>query len=161
MRGGHRVENGRCREVALALAATVLAPSAHAETATARVAAEIVTPAEVSAAAATERLIGDSPGVFTLRIPGAASATTIELTASTMEGSSGAVMFSASGEAADALRKLIAQIATSPWAPLGTYQLSGIATSGAINGQGVQVIVMNMSQNGDGSGTVVAIITFD
>lgn len=161
MSGGHRVENGRCRGVALALAATVLAPSAKAETATAGVAAEIVAPAEITVAAATEQLIGDSPGVFTLRIPGAAPAGTIALTVGTVEGSSGTVVFSASSESADALRQLIAQIATAQLAPLGAYQVSGIATSGTINGQGAQVIVMKSSQNGDGSGTLVAIITFD
>lgn len=146
---------------AFALAATVLTPSAQAETATARVAAEVVTPFEVSAAAATEQLIGNSPGVFTLRIPGAAPAGTIALTVSTVEGSSGTVVFSASSESADALRQLIAQIAPAQLAPLGAYQVSGIATSGTINGQGVQVIVMKSTQNGDGSGTLVAIITFD
>jgi hypothetical protein len=146
--------------VALALAMTALAPAAGAETAGAMVTAKVVKPFEVSAAVATEWLNGGSPGVFTLRIPGAATGT-IALTVSTVEGSSGTVAFATSSEPVGAMQQLIAQIAASQLTPLRTYQVSGIATSGTLNGEGVQVIVMKANQNGDGSGTVVAIITFD
>ena len=156
MRGGHRVENGRGLGVALALAATVLAPSVNAQTATAGVRAEVVTPAEITVAAATEWLLSDSPGVFTLRIPGAASTGTTAQTTGTVEGSSDMIVFSASSQGAEALRQLIAQIAIS-----AQSQVVSIAANGTINGQGVQVTLMKANQNADNSDAVVAIIAFD
>lgn len=143
----------------LVLGATVLASSAQAETAAAGITAVVVRPNEVSASVATQQLIGDSPGMFTLRIPGAASVGTIAVTVSTMNGSSGTVAFSTWSDSKAAVQQLIAQIANAQLAPIGIYQIIGTTSRDTISGQGVQVVVMQSS--GDGSKAIVAVITFD
>lgn len=150
---------GRC--VALPLVTMGLAPSANAQTATAAVTAEVVSPSELAEAAA-EWLMSNSPGVFTLRIPGAAQAPAITLTAQTPDAGSGVIDFLASSEGADALRQLLGQIASSAAAASeGVYQLSGSVADGTINIQGVQMILISVDENGDGSGVIVAIMAFD
>lgn len=150
---------GRC--VALPFVTMGLAPSANAQTATATVTAEVVSPSEL-AEAATVWLMSDSPGVFTLRIPGAAEATAITLTARLPDGSSGMTDFLASSEGADALRQLLGQIASSAAAASGgVYQLSGSLTDGTINTRGVQMILISVDENGGGSGVIVALMAFD
>jgi hypothetical protein len=138
-----------------------LAPSANAQTATAAVTAEVVTPSELAETAA-EWLMSNSPGVFTLRIPGAAQAPPITLTAQTLDASSGMIDFLASSEGVDALRQLLTQIALSAAvAPGGIYQISGAQGDGTIRAHGMQIILMSLEQNGDGSAVIVAIIAFD
>jgi hypothetical protein len=148
---------GRC--VALPFVTMGLAPSASAQTATAAVTAEVVSPAELAEAAA-EWLVSNSPGVFTLRIPGAASAVT--LTAQTSDANSGMIDFFASSEGADALRQLLIQIASSAAdSSGGVYQLSGAMADGTIHMQGVQMVLITVSENSDGGGVIVAIMAFD
>lgn len=146
---------GQC--VALPFVTMGLAPSASAQTATAGVTAEVVSPSELAEAAA-EWLMSNSPGVFTLRIPGAAQATTITVTAQTPDGIGGTIDFFASQGNIAALRQLIAQITSSATAASGgIYQLSGAVADGTINAQGVQLVLMTMDHNG----VIMAIIAFD
>jgi hypothetical protein len=150
---------GAC--VALSFVTMGLAASASAQTATAGVTAEVVSPPELAEAAA-EWLMSTSPGVFTLRIPGAAQASPITLTAQMPAATNGTIGFFASSEGADALRHLLRQIASSRAAGSGgIYQLSSAAADGTINTHGVQMILMSLEQNGDDSGVIIAIIAFD
>lgn len=150
-----RVADGRCGlGVALALAATSPAPSLNAQTATASVAAEIVTPATVGVTAASEWLLSESPGVLALRIPGAAPAGAVEVAVGPASSSSVA----ASSEGAAAMQKLIAQITA---ATASGVQVSGTVTNGTINGQGVQIVMTSTNQSVDDHGVTTAIITFD
>lgn len=138
----------------------MLAPSAHAQVATAGVTANVVTPTEVTAASATDWLISDSAGVFNLRIPGAASSAAIDITAKAVAADGGTVIFYASTEGAEALRRLIAQmIASSKLAPLH-HPSANIGASGTINTEGVQIVLIKRTGD-DASGIIAAIITFD
>lgn len=127
--------------VVLTTATMLLVPSAIAQTASAGVTAKVVTPAEITLGTATEWLLGESPGVFALRIPGSSSAMAAP-TASTTDNNSG--------------------LAGS--ADLAKAALFGIPEAweiipGTINGQGVQVVVTRANSNGND--IIVAIVTFD
>lgn len=138
------------------------ASSVSAQTVAAGVRAEIVSPGVASVTAVVDLLFSPSPGVLTMRIPGSASAGSVALTASALEGSSGAIIFTVSSENAGALEKLIAELTASMDAEIQNGgQISGIATTGVIQGQGVQVVVIKASQGSDGGGTVTAIISYD
>lgn len=145
----------------LSLVTMGLATDASAQTATAGVRAEVASPLQLAESA--KSLISNSPGVFTLRIPGAGQASTITITAQTLDSSSGAIDFLASSEGADALRDLLAHSASSSAAAGsgGIYQLSSNAAAGTMGEQGVQMILMSSELNGDGSGVIIALITFD
>lgn len=145
----------------LLLAGALQGPLANPSEAVAGVSAEIVSPAVTSVAAAAELLLGSSPGVLTLRIPGAGPAATIALTATAVEGSSGGIIFNAPRESAGALQQLVAEVSAAvESATLGSGP-AGVVTTGVIKGQGVQVVVTKASQGSDGGGTVTAIISYD
>lgn len=147
---------------ALLLVGAVHAPAANASKATARVSAQIVFPGSASVAVATKMLFSNSPGVLTLRIPGAAPAATITLTATAVDGSSGAIVFNAPRENAGALQQLVSEItAIAEAAASSGPQVNGLVTSGTIRNQGVQVVVVKATQGSDGGGTVIAIISYD
>lgn len=146
---------GRC--IALPFATVALATSASAQTGTAGVTAEVIIPSELAVSAA-EWLMSNSPGVFALRIPGAAEDTAVTVTARIPDGTTGALGFFGSRESLDALRRLIAQLASSATAVSADfYRLSGAAGEGSLNMQGVQLVLMTIEQ----SGLVVAVIAFD
>ena len=147
--------------VALSFLFMGLATPASAQTATAGVTAEVVSPPEL-AKAATEWLVSNSPGVFTLRIPGAAQAPPLTVTAQTPDVGSGTIGFFSSSEGAGALRQLLGQIAIAAAAgSVGVYQFSGFVADGAMILQGVQMILISVDENGGGSGVIVAIMAFD
>lgn len=155
--GRRRVADARCGlAVALTLAATSPAPSLNAQTATAGVAAEIVTPATIGVTAASEWLLSESPGVLALRIPGAASAGAVELAIG--PASTGSV--AALSEGAAAMQQLIAQITAASSSGMGV-QVSGTVTNGTLNGQGVQIVMTTTGQSNGGDGFTTAVITFD
>ncbi len=150
-----------CAGAALSLLFMGLATPASAQTATAGVTAEVVSPPEL-AKEATEWLVSNSPGVFTLRIPGAAQAPPLTVTAQTLDVGSGTIGFFSSSEGAEALRQLLGQIASAAAAgPDGVYQLSGYVADGAMNLQGVQMILISVYENGGGSGVIATIMAFD
>jgi len=124
-------------------------------TATVGASAEIISPAEASAAAATRLLFSQTPGVLTIAIPGAGS---LALTATGADSASGTFTFAASAEGAAALRALMADLAAG--ASGGTLS-PGVTVSGFLAGQGVQLVVLGASQGADGSGSLRATITFD
>lgn len=149
------------RYAALPIVILWLATPAGAQTATAEVEAEVVSPSQVTQVAA-EWLMSNSPGVFRLRIPGAAQATEITLTAHTPDLTHGILDFFASSEGADALRELLSYLASSAAAETeGIYSLSGSMADGTMYISGVQMILMSSEQNEDGSGVIIAIIAFD
>lgn len=140
--------------VALALAASSPTPPLNAQTATAGVAAEIVTPASVGVTAASEWLLSESPGVLALRIPGTAPTGAVELAV----GSASSSNVAALSEGAAAMQKLIAQIDA---ASTSGVQVSGSVTNGTLNGQGVQIVMTTAGQSNGGDGVTTAVITFD
>lgn len=154
-----RVADARCGlGVALALAATSPAPSLNAQTATARVTAEIVTPASVGVTAASEWLLSESPGVLALRIPGTAPTGAVELAVGPASTSSVA----ASSEGAAAMQQLITQITAATSSGTGAgLQVSGTVTNGTLNGQGVQIVMTTSGESNGGDGIATAVITFD
>lgn len=154
-REGRRAVGGRCGLVAaLAFAATSPAPSLSAQTATAGITAEIVTPATVGVIAASESLLSQSPGVLALRIPGAAPAGVVEIAV----GSARISRAASSSESAAAMQRVISQINA---ALSSGVQVSGTVTNGNLNGQGVQIIVTSTRPGSDGDGVTTVIITFD
>lgn len=147
--------------IALSFATVGLAPPANAETATAGVRAEVVSPSGL-AEAATAWLTSNSPGVFTFRMPGTAQAPAVTLTAQTPDGGSAMVEFLASSDGAGAMEQLLTQIAASGEAGSGgIYQLSNAAADGTMGANGIQVILTISNSAGDGGGVMVAIIAFD
>jgi len=118
---------------------------------------EIISPAEVSAQQATQLLFSPTPGVLTITIPGSSGSSTLDLTATGVDAATGTFTFAASGSNAAALTQLMEQLA----AGVVSGSLStGLTVSGFINGQGVQIVVLEASQTGDG-GSLKATITFD
>lgn len=153
--GRRRVADARCGlGVALALAATSPAPSLNAQTATAGVSAEIVSPASVGVTAASEWLLSESPGVLALRIPGTAPAGAVELAVG--PGSTRSV--AAPSEGAAAMQQLIAQIDA---ATTSGIQVSGTITNGTLNDQGVQIVMTTSGDSNSGDRISTAVITFD
>jgi hypothetical protein len=137
-----------------------LASSASAQTATAGVRAELVSPLKL-AEAATAWLTSNSPGVFTFRIPGTAQSSAITLTAQTPDGGRAMIEFLASSDGSSAMQQLLTQIASSGEVGSGgIYQLSNLGADGTISGNGMQVILTISDQSSDGS-VMVAIIAFD
>lgn len=118
--------------------------------ATATVSAEVVAPALVLVDASAQ-LGNAATGVLTLSIPGAGGApqTSLALTVSATT-ASGAVFFSTQDAAG--LGRLITRMATAGGV---------LSTGGILNGQGVQIVVVQASQSGDGGGTVTAIVTYN
>jgi len=144
---------------ALSFAAVGLAPSASAQTASAEVRAEVVSPSKLAEAAAAW-LTNSSPGVFTFRIPGSAQSPAITLTTQTPDGSSAAIEFLASSVGSDAVQRLLTQVASGELGPEGIYQLSNAAADGTIGARGVQMILTISDQGGDGR-ALTATIAFD
>jgi len=150
------MENTWGRSIALPFATMALATPVSAQTGTASVAAEVVMPSELAVSAA-ELLMTKSPGVFALRIPGAAEDTSIIVTARIPERTSGVLGFAGSPENVEALRQLIAQLASSASASADFYRLPAVADDGALTTHGVQLVLLSVEQ----SGLIVAVIAFD
>lgn len=121
------------------------------------VTASLVSPAEVSAQQATKLLLSPTPGILTITIPGASANSTLDLTATGMDVATGMFTFSASGANTSALSQLMEQLSAGA---LSGSLSTGLTVSGFVNGQGVQIVVLEASQSGDG-GTIKATITFD
>lgn len=121
---------------------------AGASTVATQASAEVISPADVSAQAATQLLFSSTPGVLILTIPGSAglAASSIELTATGVEGS-GPFVFTAYNPNAPTMAQLVAMVTQ--------------ASAGVLNGQGIQIAVLMAAQSADGSGTLAVIITFD
>lgn len=147
--------------IALPFASVGLSSVAEGQTATAGVTAEVVSPSDLSEAA-TEWLVSQSPGVFTLRIPGTSQAPAITITAQASNDNNGTISFFLSREGADALRNFLAKISSSSEAVVaGTYQISDGTSDGTISTYGVQMILTNSVPNDNGRGLIVAVIAFD
>jgi len=130
---------------------------AAAGTANTVASAEIISPAEISAQQATQLLFSPTPGVLTITIPGSSGSSTLDLTATGVDAATGTFTFSVAGGSLAALTELMEQLA----AGVVSGSLStGLTVSGFINGQGVQIVVLEASQAGDG-GSLKATITFD
>lgn len=125
-----------------------------AATATASATATVISPAEVSAAvAAAQMLFSGSVGVLTLRIPGSGGGgpgTTLELTASGTITPDGAMVFSATDTGG--LAQLIERLDISG----GSF-----STNGVLSGKGVQIVVVQATQDSGGGGRVTAIVTYN
>lgn len=147
--------------LALSFATVALAPGASAKTATASVRAEVVTPSEVGAAAA-QSLVSNSPGVFALRIPGAAPAPAITVIAQSSASGGGTIDFVASGESAGALQTAIAQIsASAPTASGGATQLVTAPADGTMSSHGVQIALSGSAPGAEGGDVMIAVLAFD
>lgn len=136
---------------------------AGASTVTAQASAEVISPADVSAQAATQLLFSSTPGVLILTIPGSAglAASSIELTATGAEGS-GPFVFTAYNRNAPTMAQLVTVVTqASAFLTFGGSLSTDLATRGVLNGQGIQIVVLMAAQSADGSGTLAAIITYD
>lgn len=126
------------------------APATAAQPASfASVRAEVVARVEVLADVATAVLLGNSPGVLTLSIPGGVTAVggaTIELASAGITTSDGALLFTVEHSAA--LEALVEQVAASG---------GSLTTSGFIGGKSVQIVVVAAS----GGGLLRAIVTYN
>lgn len=108
-------------------------------------------------------LLSRSPGVLILTIPGTAgsAASSIELTATGAE-ERGLFVFTASklnAQLISQITKLLEQASTS--LAVSSSLSTELSTSGALNGQGVQIAVLKTAAGVDGDGTLAVIITFD
>jgi len=121
------------------------------------VSTEIVSPAEISAQQATQLLFSPTPGVLTITIPGSSGSSTLNLTATGVDAATGTFTFAVAGSNAAALTQLMEQLAAGVVS--GSFS-TGLTVSGFINGQGVQIVVLEASQDGEG-GSLKATITFD
>ncbi len=149
----------------LALAAPL---PAHANGVAVGASAQVIAPAIISAARATELLLSPSPGVLTLSIPGAASNSDsgnrreISLIATGVSGDGGSFVFSASRDSAGQLDRLIAKLTESTQrVELNGNLSTGLSVNGYIDGKGFQMAVVSVVKNQDGSGYISAIIPFD
>lgn len=143
------------RFAALALAVlagggVILLHAAHAAGAGASVGASVVSTALVAADAAAQVLLETSTGVLTLSIPGAA-AVAMQVSAVEVVPQSGTMVFSVA-EGAAGLAELVAQLGEAG---------GSLSSSGTLNGQGIQIVVLGAEQHGDGGGTVTAIVTYN
>jgi hypothetical protein len=116
--------------------------------------AEIISPAVIS----TELLLGSTPGVLKITIPGSSGSATMDLTATGVDAASGIFSFASSSGNAAAMTQLIAEASA---AALAGSLSTGLVLNGFINGQAVQIVVLIAVQNADGSGSLKATITFD
>lgn len=125
--------------------------------------AKVISSVDVWAQAATQMLLSRSPGVLILTIPGTAgsAASSIELTATGAE-ERGLFVFTASklnAQLISQITKLLEQASTS--LAVSSSLSTELSTSGALNGQGVQIAVLKTAAGVDGDGTLAVIITFD
>lgn len=144
------------------LGISCLTQSAAASTVAVQASAEVISPADVSAQAA-QLLLSSTPGLFTLTIPGSAglAVSSIGLTATGTE-ETGAFVFTACNRSAPTMTQLLAAMTEASGSPtFGRCLPNSLATSGALNGQGIGIVVLKVTQSADGSGTVAVIITFD
>lgn len=138
-----------------------LASPATAQTATAGVTAELVSPSQVQELAA-DWLMSKSPGVFMLRIPGVAHAPATAVTVHVSTSGSGTIDLFGSMEGAEGLRQFLALLASSAEAGSGAiYQLSSATAYETMGTHGVQLILTTPEVNGSGDGVVIATIAFD
>lgn len=159
----------RALVLALALAATLPAPlPAHANGVVVGASAQVIAPAIISAARATELLLSRSPGVLTLSIPGDGSRSDtgirreIPLIAASVSGDGGSFVFSASRESAAQLDRLIETLTENTQrVELNGNLSNGLSVKGYIDGRGFQMAVVSVVKNQDGSGYISAIIPFD
>lgn len=139
--------------VAMSGTSGIARPSASAE-----VRATIVSRGEISAQQATQLLFSPTPGVLVINIPGASGSSTLGLTATGVDAATGTFTFVTSGSSPAAMTQLMQELSS------GTARGSlttSLTLSGFINGQGVQIVVLQASQAGDGGGSLKATITFD
>ena len=121
---------------------------------TASASAEIISPAVIS----TEVLLGPTPWVLKITIPGSSGSATMELTATGVDAASGIFSFASSSGNAAAMTQFIAEASA---AALAGSLSKGLVLNGFVNGQAVQIVVLIAVQNADGSGSLKATVTFD
>jgi hypothetical protein len=138
--------------IAIGLIWALFLQSVLAATASAQMAAIVISPAQVSVDASTQLLVSSTTGVLVLRIPGGggSATSTMTLAASGVVASGSPATFSASDSAG--LAALITQMTTSG----GT-----LMTSGTLSGTGVQIVVIQASAGSSDGGTVTAIVTYN
>lgn len=131
---------------------------AVAQQETANTSAEIIAPAEISTEQATQLLFSPTPGVLQITIPDGSGSATMDLTATGVDVATGAFTFEASRANAAVMSQLMTMVNSGN---LSGSLSTGLTVSGFINGQGVQIVVLNAVQSADGSGSLKATITFD
>jgi hypothetical protein len=114
----------------------------------------VVSPAEASAEQATQLLFGSTASVLKITIPGGSS--TMDLTATGVDATTGSITFESSSASAELLGQLLAAISSG-----ALSSSAGLTVSGLINGQGVQLVILDVTPGEDGSGSLKAVITFD
>lgn len=144
------------RVVALGGMASMIAWTdlAAEQTSSVNASVEIVSPAVIS----TQLLLGPAPGVLKITIPGSSGSSTMDLTATGVDAASGIFSFASPSGSAAAMNQLIAKASA---AALAGSLSTGLAFSGFVNGQAVQIVVLIAVQNADGSGSLRATVTFD
>jgi hypothetical protein len=116
----------------------------------------LVAPADASAEQATQLLFGSTPGLLKIIIPGSSS--TLDLTATGVDATTGAIIFESAGASAELIEALTAQLADG----IASGSLTaGLTVSGFLNGQGVQLVILDVTPGADGTGSLQATITFD
>lgn len=128
----------------------MLSAPAGAASVEANASATVLSPALVAADAAAQVLLETSTGVLTLSIPGAA-AVAMQVSSVEVVPQSGTMVFSVA-EGAAGLAELVAQLGEAG---------GSLSSSGTLNGQGIQIVVLGAEQHGDGGGTVTAIVTYN
>lgn len=132
--------------------------AAAAQQASAEAVVSLISPAEISAQQATQLLFSPTPGVLTISIPGSGGGSTIDLIAMGVDAATGAFTFALPGSDDQVRNKLLRLLASG----VASGSLStGLTVSGFIDGQGVQIVVIEDSQAADGSRPLKATITFD
>jgi hypothetical protein len=122
----------------------------------AMVTVSVVSPGDASAEQATQLLFSTTPGVLTITIPG--SSGTLELTATGVDSATGAIVFESGGASAGLIEVLLALLADG----IASGSLTaGLTVSGFLNGQGVQLVILDITPGADGGGSLQATITFD
>lgn len=137
--------------------------SASASTILVRASAEVISPADVSVQAVTQLLLSSTPGVYTLTIPGSGGLPdrVFQLSAAG-EGVGGSLVSLAYTQSASAIARLVALVTQGAAFPNLHRTLStDLASHGVLNGQGVQLAVLNTTQGAGNERALAAIITFD
>lgn len=120
----------------------------------------LVSPADLSASKVAELLFNPAAGALTISIPGGVGgSTSMNMTVSGLDSSTGAFVFSISQAALTQLLDALRAPATG--ATLSGTLANGLSLGGPINRLGVQVVLMATAKNPDGGAQVAAIITFD
>lgn len=131
------------------------ASASPAQAATATATAIVISPTEVATVAAAELLNSASTGVLTLNIPGGASGTSYAAVEGMTLNSTGVrgntIIFSTTDTAP--MAALVQALAASG----GSFGMNGILNTG----KGVSLSVTNAVQNGNGKGTVYAIVAYN